>query len=263
MKLAGKTALVTGAGRGIGKGCALELARQGADVVVNDRPESPDLQHTAEEIRALGRRCEAIEADVFGRSGCEFLVDRALSAVGRLDVLVSNPAFSVRADFLEYDPTVFEKTIQGTLIGGFHLSQLTARHMVERGGGGKIIFISSIHARMPYARSVAYNAAKAGLTHMAQSIAVELAGHQINVNAIEPGWIDTPGERATFGDEQIAEAEKSLPWGRLGQPVDIGKAAAFLASDDADYITGTVLRVDGGFSWKDCLPAALMATPQD
>jgi glucose 1-dehydrogenase len=112
---------------------------------------------------------------------------------------------------------------------------------------------------MPYARSVAYNAAKAGLTHMATSIAVELCRHRINVNVIEPGWIDTPGERATFGEEQLRERAATLPWGRLGQVEDIGRAAAFLASEDADYITGAVLRVDGGFWWKDCRPEGLMA----
>ena len=133
------------------------------------------------------------------------------------------------------------------------MSQHVARHMVERGGGGKIVFISSVHARKPYARSVAYNAAKAGLNHMAFTIAAELAPHRINVNVIEPGWIDTPGEHETFGDEAIAEAGPKLPWGRLGRPEDIGKAAVFLASDDADYITGTALLVDGGFLLRESL----------
>jgi glucose 1-dehydrogenase len=118
--------------------------------------------------------------------------------------------------------------------------------MVERGGGGKIVFISSVHARMPYTRSVAYNAAKAGLNHMALTIAAELTRHRINVNVIEPGWIDTPGEHETFGTEHLAQVAPTLPWGRMGTPEDIGKAAAFLASDDADYITGAVLLVDGG-----------------
>jgi NAD(P)-dependent dehydrogenase (short-subunit alcohol dehydrogenase family) len=113
--------------------------------------------------------------------------------------------------------------------------------MVARGGGGKIVFISSVHARIPYVRSVAYNAAKAGLNHMAFTIAAELCPHRINVNIIEPGWIDTPGEHETFGDEVMAQAGATPPWGRLGTPEDIGKAAAFLASEDADYITGTAL----------------------
>ena len=254
MSLSGRNSLVTGAGRGIGKGCALELALAGADVVVNDRPGSPDLADTAAEIRALGRRCEAIEADVFDRAGCEELVAAALRQFERLDILVSNPASGSRGDFLSYDPATFAHVINATLVGGFHMSQLVARHMAARGGGGKIVFISSVQALMPYAHSVAYNAAKAGLNHMAETIAVELAQHRINVNVIEPGWIDTPNERLTFGEDIIAREGQKLPWGRLGTPADIGKAAAFLASDNADYITGAILRVDGGFWFKDCGP---------
>ena len=97
------------------------------------------------------------------------------------------------------------------------------------------------------------NAAKAGLNHMVRTIAVELAKHRINANAIEPGWIDTPGERESFGEKRLRQDGAKLPWGRLGTPEDIGKAAAFLASDDADYVTGSILRVDGGFLHKDCI----------
>ena len=141
---------------------------------------------------------------------------RAIEALGRIDILVSNPAFNRRADFLEYDPETFARVIEGTLTGGFHMAQLVARHMVERGGGGKIVFISSCHVKTPYARSVAYNAAKAGLNNMAFTIATELYRHRINVNVIEPGWIDTPGEHESFGSEAIAKAGPTLPWGRLG-----------------------------------------------
>ena len=262
MNLTGKHALVTGAGRGIGKGCALELARNGANIVINDRPGSPDATATADEIRALGRDCTVALADVFTRAGCEALVRAAVEAAGRIDILVSNPAYSLRSDFLEYDPDEFEKGIQGTLTSGFHMSQLIARHMVASGGGGKIVFISSVHALMPYARSVAYNAAKAGLNHMAETIAVELLQHRINVNVIEPGWIETPGEHETFGKDSIQDRGRTLPWGRIGQPEDIGKAAAFLASDDADYVSGAILRVDGGYWMKDCCPEEAIVPPE-
>lgn len=251
MNLAGKVALVTGAGRGIGQGCAWELARAGADLIINDRPGSPDLAAAAEEIRRLGRSCVTLEADVFSRAGCEELLSRAVAAAGRIDILVSNPAFSKRGAFLEYDPAVFERVVQGTLTAGFHMAQLVARQMVAQGAGGKLVFISSVHAAQPYARSVAYNAAKAGLNHLAATIAVELMLHRINVNVIEPGWIDTPGEKLTFGEEAMRQAAPTLPWGRLGTPQDIGQAAAFLASAQADYITGSVLRVDGGWVLKD------------
>jgi glucose 1-dehydrogenase len=250
MNLLGKTALVTGAARGIGRGCALELARAGADVALNDLRSSELLESAAAEVRALGRRSLVVEGDAFARPSCEQIVAATIQAIGRIDILVSNPARNVRDPFLEYDPETWDQVIRATLSGGFHMSQLVARHMVERGGGGKIVFISSVHTRIPFARSVAYNAGKAGLNHMAFTIANELAPHRINVNVIEPGWIDTPGEHESFGDAALAQAGPALPWGRLGTPADIGKAAAFLASADADYITGTVLLVDGGIRFR-------------
>ncbi len=252
MNLTGRIALVTGGGRGIGKGCALQLARRGASVIINDRPGSPDLESAASEIRTFGRTCHAIEADVFSRTGCEILLNQALAAAGRIDILISNPAYSHRCAFLDYSHEEFERTISGTLTSGFNMSQLVARHMVARGGGGKIVFISSVQAEMPISLCAAYGAAKAGLNHLVRSIAVELAPHRINVNAIEPGWIDTPGEHTSFSNETMVTEGRQLPWGRLGMPEDIGSAAAFLASSEADYITGTVLPVDGCFRFKDC-----------
>src|SRR5215831_8579614 len=206
MKLDGKKALVSGAARGIGRGCALELARAGADVAVNDRERTPQAETVVAEIRALGRQAMLVEGDVFERSSCESVLARALQTFGRLDILVSNPAFSRRGSFIDYDPETFDRVLKGTLFGGFHMSQLVARHMVERGGGGKIVFISSVHARTAYASSGAYNAGKAGLNHLARTIAAELLPYRINVNIIEPGWIDTPGEHETFGTEAIRQA---------------------------------------------------------
>jgi glucose 1-dehydrogenase len=252
MRHIGKTALVTGAGRGIGKGCALEMARQGADLVINDRPGSPDLSQIASEVRTLGRKCTPIEADVFNRAGCEGLVAKSLEAVGQIDILVSNPSCNKRSTFLDYDPADFERIIQGVLVSGFHVSQLVARHMVERGVRGKILFISSVHAPVPYANNCAYNAGKAGLNHFCRTVAVELARHRINVNAIEPGWIDTPGERTVFGDKVIETEGAKLSWVRIGTIEDIGRAASFLCSDEADYISGSILRVDGLIVFKDC-----------
>jgi glucose 1-dehydrogenase len=255
MKLSGKIAIVTGGARGIGRGCALELARAGADVAINDLKSSDDATRTVADIESLGRRAIMVEGDAFSESGCQSILERTLKTFGRVDILVSNPAFSRRGSFLEYPSELFEKTLQGTLCGGFYMSQLVARHMAERGGPGKIVFISSVHSIIPYVNSVAYNAAKSGLKHMARTIAAELLPHRINVNVIDPGWIDTPGEHATFGTEAIAAAAPNTPWGRLGTPQDIGKAAAFLCSDDADYITGTSLVVDGGWCLRAALPS--------
>ena len=210
----------------------------------------------------MGRICHAIGSDVFNRTGCEQLLTAALAAVERIDILISNPAYSRRCAFLDYPPEEFERTINGTLISGFHMSQLVARHMVTRGGGGKIVFISSVQAEMPISLCAPYGAAKAGLNHMTRSIAVELAPHRINVNSIEPGWIDTPGEHVSFSDETISNEGQRLPWGRLGLPEDIGNAAAFLVSDEADYITGTVLPVDGCFRFKDCHAESIIPFPE-
>ena len=167
MILDGRKALVTGAARGIGRGCALELARAGADVAINDREHSAETDSLLAEIKALGRRGMIVDGDVFSRGKCEEIVERTIHAFGWLDILVSNPAYSRRGDFLTFEPETFEKVLQGTLMGGFHMSQLVARDMVKRGRGGKIVFISSVHARVPYAGSVAYNAGKSGLNHMA------------------------------------------------------------------------------------------------
>jgi glucose 1-dehydrogenase len=253
MKLAGKIAVVTGAARGIGRGCAAALAEEGADVVINGRPGGHPLDGTAGLVRRAGRKCTPVEADAFSREGCQTVVDAALAAHGRIDILVANPSTNVRQSFLEYDPDDFERVIRGVLLSGFHISQLAARHMAARGGGGKIIFISSIHSFIPFAKSAAYNAGKAGLNALSATIALELAGHRINVNTIDPGWIDTPGERLWFSDEHLAREGAKLPWGRLGVEADIGKACVYLASDDADYVTGAVLRVDGGFWLKDAV----------
>ncbi len=165
---------------------------------------------------------------------------------------MSNPARNHRAAFLDYDPAEFERVIRGVLISGFHVSQLVARQMVQRRRGGKIVFVSSVHAPVPYANNAAYNAGKAGLNHLCRTIAVELARHRINVNAIEPGWIDTPGERAVFGDDVIEAEGKKLPWGRMGTIEDIGRAESFLCSSEADYMTGSIVRVDGLIVYKDC-----------
>lgn len=252
MKLKDKIAIVTGGARGIGLGCALELAREGASLALVDRPGSQELAAAADTIRAAGAACVTVEADTFSREGCVTAVAAACQHFGTIDILVSVPAYNQRANFLDYDPEVFEGILKSCLLGSFHMGQLVARHFVEKAKPGKIIFISSVLARIPNARCVAYSAAKAGLNTMMQTMAVELFEHHINVNVIEPGWIDTPGERLHYNEETIAAEGRKLPWGRLGSPEDIGKAAAYLASPDSDYVTGTLLPVDGGYRLKHC-----------
>lgn len=252
MRLNGKIAIVTGGARGIGFGCAEALAAEGASIVLSDRPGSEELAPAAESLEARGIECVAVEADSFSREGCEANLQACLDRFGTVDILVHVPAFNRRAGFLEYEPENFESILDSALLGAFHMSQLVARQLVAESKPGKITFVSSVLARIPNARCVAYSAAKAGLNSMMQTMAIELCERQINVNAIEPGWIDTPGERQHYDDETMAAEGRKLPWGRLGRPDEIGAAAAFLSSGEADYITGTILPVDGAYRLKHC-----------
>lgn len=252
MDLKGKVAIVTGGARGIGFGCAQALAEAGASILLADRPGSEELSSAAETLTSQGAPCLPLEADAFSREGGESTLQACLKEFGTVDILVHVPAYNRRADFLDYEPEVFEGILSSALLGGFHISQLVAKQLVSEQKPGKIVFISSVLARIPNARCVAYSAAKAGLNSMMQTMAIELCEHHINVNAIEPGWIDTPGERQHYDDETMAAEGRKLPWGRLGLPEEIGHAAAFLASRKADYITGTILPVDGAYRLKHC-----------
>lgn len=251
-RLEGKVALVTGAGRGIGRGIAMRFAREGASVLVNDFHNMELARRTAADIEALGegQRAAAWECDVSDRNAVERMVAEAVRIFDKLDIAVANAAFSKRSAFLDVRWEDAMRTAEVGQFGVFHTCQFAARQMVKQGSGGKIIIISSLQGESPYPNSTPYNMAKAAVIHLAQSMAVELAPHHINVNAINPGWIDTPGERGHFTEQQIRDGAGDMPWGRLGTPDDIGAAAAFLASADADYVTGIALRVDGGLKFK-------------
>jgi len=223
------------------------MAGCGADVAVTYRTHGSEAEEVAAEVGRLGRRAAVFEADVAARDQVEATVEGAVSELGRLDIVVANAAYSKRESFLDTSLENMQRTLDVCLWGAFHVAQVGARQMVRQGEGGHILFISSVHAVLPVIDSTAYNAAKAGLNHMTATIAAELTPHRIRVNAIEPGWIDTPGEREFFTEEELREGGRDLPWGRLGTSEDIGRAAAFLSSNAADYITGTVLRVDGGY----------------
>lgn len=243
----GRVALVTGSSRGIGRACAVELGKSGADVVVNYRTHPDEAEAAAEEIRAAGRRALVVGADVSTRAGCEALVSAAVAEFGGLDIAIINAVQSIRKLTVELEPEEVERTWAVTLWQGFHIAQLAARQMLAQGRGGRILFISSVHAFQPFPRSLAYNVGKIGYNHMAATLAAELAPSGILVNSIEPGWIDTPGERQYYDEATIQEWGSHLPLGRLGRSEEIAHMAVFLCSDKADYITGAMLRVDGGF----------------
>lgn len=247
----GKTALITGAAQGIGRGIALCLAQAGANVVVNDRANAEAAEDVVQAVKAMGQEAIFWQADVTDREAVAAMFAGAIERFGRIDIAVSNAAMSIREPVIEAKWANVFSTLEVTQHGVFHVCQMAAQHMVKQEPNplsrGKIIIISSVQSEVAAEGSAAYNMAKAAINHFAQTLAVELVEHRINVNVITPGWIDTPGERAFYTEQEIQENGRKLPWGRLGTPEDIGKAAAFLASDEADYITGTILRVDGGY----------------
>ena len=245
--LENKVGIVTGSSRGIGRGCALAMAKAGADVVVTYRTHPEEAREVAKIIRQMGREALVVPLDVADRGQVEDMVQAAREKFGEINILVNNAATSVRKPFLEMPVEDMARVLNVSLWGVFHCSQTVARVMVEQGQGGKIIIISSVHAFIPYGTSLPYNTAKAGINNMGYTMAAELAQYHINVNVIEPGWTDTPGERVFYTEEYLKKEGEKLPWRRLGTIEDIGKAATFLASDAADYITGACLRVDGGF----------------
>jgi len=242
-----KVAIVTGAAQGIGREIAESLAREGASVVVNDLEGSAapgvasDLEHGNVPAKAL-----VSLADVSKPAEVKKLFSEALARFQQVDIVIANAAFSIRAPVVEAKWDDVLRTIEVTQFGVYHVCQAAARQMIKQGKGGKIVIIGSVLAEIPLPTSSAYCMAKAAITHFARTLADELAQHRINVNVVSPGYIDTPGARTFASDEEMARAENTIPWRRLGKPSDISKAVAFLASEDADYITGSVLVVDGG-----------------
>lgn len=250
--LSGKTAVVTGAGRGIGRAIAISLAEAGADVVVNSYTASR-AESVAEECRALGVNAHAVPADVSSEESVEEMLAEAEKAVGGIDIAVSNAAYSDREPFYEADLDGFRRTIDVSMWGPFYLTRGVARRMMSRGEGGNIVVVSSPHAVLAIPGAMAYNMAKAAIDQMARTAAVELAQHRIRVNIVHPGWIDTPGERKFFSEQTLQERGSELPWKRLGRPEEIARGVVFLCDPASDYITGSTLTIDGGIQlpWRD------------
>ena len=252
--LAGKVALVTGAARGIGRGIALALAREGSCVAVNYVNRADAAEEVVKLIRVGGGEAFAVQADVGRYAEVERLVAASLERFGRIDILVNNAGIVSRSPILEVPLEEWDRVVHTNLYGCFHCSRLVGQHMVARGGGGKIISISSIHGRVAKASLGPYCATKAAIDMFSKQLAVELAPHRINVNVVASGTITTdiniPLYKSTK-PEDIALRQAVLarvPWGEIGEPEDIGRAVAFLASDAARYITGAVLYVDGGYT---------------
>ena len=272
--LEGKVALVTGAGgeNGIGRGIATRLALEGADVVVNDLTINPyedrpgawgGVTQVVNEVMAMGRKSIAITADVSNSNQVQAMIDQTLEQFGRIDILVNNAGSRPGGDrkpvvdVLEED---FDLVQRVNVKGTFLVSQAVARHMIERGGGGKIISMSSRAGKTGTATYAAYCASKFAVIGFTQSLALELAEHRIMVNAICPGLVDTErvdyiaaaaapeGQSAIeYRADMVRDRAASVPLGRLAVAADIAKTAAFLASSESDYLTGQSINVAGGY----------------
>lgn len=247
--LAGRTALVTGGGRGLGRFIALGLAEAGADVAVASR-KSENIRSVAAEIEALGRRAWAIEADLADEASIDALADRAIEATGRLDILVNNAAVAWAAPTLDYPLAGWDKTFAVNVRGLWQLSQRVARHMAEQGGGA-IIHVTSDDAyqgdKEENQAIIAYHASKAAVRGLLKDMAVKLAPHGIRVNAVSPGAFRTdmmtPVERDARRFEHLLDR---IPQRRIGDEDDIKGVVVFLASDAAAFVTGTTVVADGG-----------------
>ncbi len=243
-KLDGRTALVTGGGRGIGRGIVIEFAREGADVAINYRRDREAAEATAAEVRALGRCAIALQADVGEREAVEAMVARAVDFLGRLDIAVANSGVAARvATVAKTDPAEWRRVLGTDLDGAFWTARAAVPHVVAQ--KGVVLFISSIGADAAAPGGAPYHVAKAGVNALAKVLAKEVAGAGVRVNVIAPGLVRSEmGERLIrfHGDAVL----QTIPLGRAGEPADIGRAAVFLASEDASWITGKVLRVDGG-----------------
>jgi NAD(P)-dependent dehydrogenase (short-subunit alcohol dehydrogenase family) len=246
--LAGKVALVTGAARGIGRGIALELAHAGADVALNDlgpASESEDLQHI---IRGLGRRVSFHRADVSEHAAVEVMMREVVEQHGRLDILINNAGMQQWEPFLEITDAAIDRTLNVDLKGVIYCGQAAARQMVQQSTRGRIVNISSVHAVYSIKTAAVYDAAKAAVKRLTATMALELAEQRITVNAIAPGWIDTPLNRPFLDTaEGAAGVLATIPLQRVGEPQEIGHLAAYLCTDAASYITGAFIVIDGGY----------------
>lgn len=248
IRVDGKVALVTGASRGIGRGCALALGRAGAKVLVNYLRHREAAEEVVAAIEKEGGRAMAWQADIADRAAVEAMIQGAFEHLGPVEIVVANAVTSSRKSFLETDVASLKRTLDVALFGNFHVCQLAARRMVEAKLHGSITVIGSLHAVYPLPLAFDYNVAKAALHHMTMTMANELAHHRIRVNLVVPGWIDTPGERKWMSEEEIMRQGALLPWGRLGTPEEVGRVVLFLASDAAAYVSGSVYGVDGALS---------------
>jgi glucose 1-dehydrogenase len=254
--LAGQKALVTGANSGIGRGVAVALGEAGADVVVNYVDDVAAAEAVVAAIRGAGADAIAIKADVSSESQVADLFEQAIAHFGTIDILVNNAGLQRDAAFPEMTFAQWSRVLDVNLTGQFLCARRAVAEFLRRGvvpsvscAAGKIICMSSVHQQIPWAGHVNYATSKGGIKLLMESLAQELAPHRIRVNGIAPGAIRTPINRSAWSTpEAYAKLMTLIPYGRIGEPEDIARAAVWLASDHADYVVGTTLFVDGGMT---------------
>jgi glucose 1-dehydrogenase len=250
MSLKGRNVLVTGSSKGIGRAVAVRLARDGANVVVNYNSDPRGAEEAVADITALGVRGVAIQADLGSVPSVRSLIERAVEALGSLDVLVNNAGIETRAPFWDVSEQDFDRVLAVNLKGVFFATQSMVHHLRATGRPGRIVNISSVHEELPFPNFAAYCASKGGLKMLTRTLAVELGPLGIAINSIAPGAIETPINAKLLNDPPKLNALLSqIPLGRLGQPDDVAELAAFLASGAAGYVTGSTFTVDGGLTW--------------
>ena len=255
-KLEKQTAIVTGSSSGIGLGVVKALAESGANVVINYYKGDDEAAEIADEIKSNGGQAIAVRADVSDETDIENLFSKTIEAFGAVDIVVANAGIQKDAALVDMTLDDWNRVLAVNLTGQFLCARAATRQFIKQGvrdgvscAAGKIICMSSVHEVIPWAGHVNYAATKGGVNLMMQSIAQEVAQHKIRVNSIAPGAIKTPiNESAWDTPEALQKLMKLIPYGRIGVPEDIAKAAVWLASDDSDYVHGTQLFVDGGMT---------------
>lgn len=254
MKLEGKTALITGGSRGIGRAISLGMAREGADIALNYVSCKRAADEVVEKIIKLGQRAIAIQADISRVDEVNKMVERVFDEFGRIDILVNNAGICILGSFLETHEEDWDKVIDTNLKGVFFCTQAVAKKMIEQ-QNGKIINMSSINGIVAEPEQCSYNASKGGVNMITKSLAIELAPYNISVNGLGPGFILTDASEEDIADPKVRdEYLRNIPLSRFGLPEDVVGAAIFLASEDSNYFTGQTLYMDGGMMIQQIRP---------
>ncbi|HVY23132.1 MAG TPA: glucose 1-dehydrogenase [Steroidobacteraceae bacterium] len=251
MTLEGKVALVTGAAQGIGQAIAVRLAEEGADVIIDDRADDDRAEETLTQVKSTGRRGCIVARSLGSAAADKQLIEDGIRQMGRIDILVNNAGVERNASFWEITEQDYDFVLDINLKGTFFATQAFVQHLRATNRPGRIINISSVHEELPFPHFSTYCASKGALKMLMRNLAIELAPLGITINNIAPGAIETPINTKLLNSPALLKALLgNIPLNRLGKPNDVAGVAAFLASDDASYITGTTVVVDGGLLWN-------------